>query len=187
MPEHYYHKSKAKPKADHRSLNEFASPYPPSPYPGIQGYPDFGAPGGLPGGAPGFAPYYGPEGLAGTAEIIPPVSAAASAAPAAAAAAAAKTGFSLAQLGDLKGLIDRVGGIDGIVNSVGKFQKVMTGMQQIAPMFKLFAGLGKGKTNSSNDGEYRPRRRKKSKKSPSKKKSSSKKSSSKKTSKKKRS
>ncbi|KAF9114894.1 hypothetical protein BGX30_006461, partial [Mortierella sp. GBA39] len=117
MPEHYYHKSKAKPKADHRSLNEFASPYPPSPYPGIQGYPDFGAPGGLPGGAPGFAPYYGPEGLAGTAEIIPPVSAAASAAPAAAAAAAAapvaaaaetaKTGFSLAQLGDLKGLIDR--------------------------------------------------------------------------------
>lgn len=39
-----------------------------------------------------------------------------------------------------------MGGIDGIVNSMGKVQKVMSGFQQMAPMVKLFMGsFGKGK------------------------------------------
>lgn len=68
----------------------------------------------------------------------------------------------------IKGIIDRMGGIDGIVNSMGKVQKVMSGFQQMAPMVKLFMGnFGKNKGSSGalaaeeDAALYSPNRRKK--------------------------
>lgn len=56
----------------------------------------------------------------------------------------------------IKGIIDRMGGIDGIVNSMGKVQKVMSGFQQMAPMVKLFMGsFGKGKEQQAH---WQPKR-----------------------------
>ncbi|GIP60574.1 hypothetical protein QNH46_04730 [Paenibacillus woosongensis] len=89
--------------------------------------------------------------------------------PAAAAGAAKSTGgFSLPNLGDLKGMIDRLGGIDGIIATVGKVQKVMQTVQQFAPMAKLITGLLPGGKGARPKGagykldEYRPRRRRQS-------------------------
>jgi hypothetical protein len=49
----------------------------------------------------------------------------------------------------IKGFVDRMGGIEGIVSSVGKVQKVMASFQQMAPMVKLVMGtFGKGKGKS---------------------------------------
>lgn len=62
----------------------------------------------------------------------------------------ADSGFSLANLGELKGMIDRFGGIDGIMNGVAKMQKVVGGIQQMAPMMKLVMGIlpfGKNKNS----------------------------------------
>ncbi|GAE08385.1 hypothetical protein JCM10914_4676 [Paenibacillus sp. JCM 10914] len=78
-------------------------------------------------------------------------------------------GLGVNNISDLKGIIDRMGGIDGLVNNIGKVQKVMQGFQQLAPMVSLLAGaFSKKKKNGGsstaytdqNDGyEYRPRRR----------------------------
>ncbi|RCX15321.1 hypothetical protein DFP94_1154 [Fontibacillus phaseoli] len=87
--------------------------------------------------------------------------------PAAAADTAASTasGFSLANIG---GMIERLGGIEGILATMGKVQKVMQTVQQFAPMAKMFAGLlpgGKGpKVQGGNLDEYKPQRRRRSKK-----------------------
>ncbi|MGF7047606.1 hypothetical protein J2T13_002111 [Paenibacillus sp. DS2015] len=194
MVQHYYHRS----PSNKRSLSEpFTTPSLDSQYiyPGISPFgnipqvessaltPFQGGAAGLPAPSAGF----------GAAEWINPV---VEVAPVAA-ATAAKTGFSLANLGELKGVIDRMGGIDGIVSSMGKFQKVMSGVQQMAPMVKLVMGsFGKGSTKgtSSEDGDgmfYVPpkRRRKKSapksKKKPSRRTSKGNNTSKKKTSKKK--
>lgn len=79
------------------------------------------------------------------------------------AASTAASGFSLANLG---GIVERLGGIDGILATVGKVQKVMQTMQQFAPMAKMVAGLlpgGKGLKlqggNSDKLDEYKPRRK----------------------------
>ncbi|MNZ55871.1 hypothetical protein D3C78_738070 [compost metagenome] len=81
----------------------------------------------------------------------------------------AASGFSLANLG---GIVERLGGIDGILATVGKVQKVMQTVQQFAPMAKMVAGLlpgGKGlKLQGGNNGkldEYKPRRKSRGKKS----------------------
>lgn len=91
--------------------------------------------------------------------------------PAPAPASSGSSGFSLANLGELKGMIDRFGGIDGIMNGVAKMQKVVGGIQQMAPMMKLVMGIlpfGKNKNSSSEaDADYeeyskpRPRKRRK--------------------------
>jgi hypothetical protein len=74
---------------------------------------------------------------------------------------AAKGAFGLPNLADLKLIIDRMGGIDGILSTVQKVQKIVGTVQQFAPMIKLLAGsLGKGKAASASaDNEWRPRRR----------------------------
>lgn len=80
------------------------------------------------------------------------------------AAATSGSGFSLANLG---GMIEKFGGIEGILSTVGKVQKVMQTVQQFAPMAKMIAGLIPGKKGAKllggNSGgaldEYRPRRR----------------------------
>lgn len=78
-------------------------------------------------------------------------------------ASTAAGGFSLANIG---GIVERLGGIEGILATVGKVQKVMQTMQQFAPMAKMVAGLlpgGKGLKlqggKSDNLDEYKPRRK----------------------------
>lgn len=165
MVQHYYHRS----PSNKRSLSEsYTTPSLDSQYiyPGISPFGDIpkvesSALTPYQGGAEGFA---APSGGYGAADWINPV------VEVAPVAAATKTGFSLANLGELKGVIDRMGGIDGIVSSMGKFQKVMSNVQQMAPMFKLvMSSLGKSKTKGkpAEDGDgmfYVPskRRRKKS-------------------------
>ncbi|OPG93836.1 hypothetical protein B2I21_34405 [Chryseobacterium mucoviscidosis] len=89
-------------------------------------------------------------------------------------APASSSGFSLANIGELKGMIDRFGGIDGIMSGIGKMQKVVGGFQQMAPMMKLVMGIlpfGKGKKSSAADKDYEeyspPRSRKRRKKTTS--------------------
>lgn len=59
-----------------------------------------------------------------------------------------------------------MGGIDGIVSSMGKVQKVVEGFQQMAPMVKLVMGtFGKKKGSGSLAAEedaamYQPKRKK---------------------------
>lgn len=70
-------------------------------------------------------------------------------------------------MGDLTSMIDRLGGIDGIVETMGKVQKIMSSVQQIMPVAKMFMGTlmpGKGggkKLSTADDGddEAAPRRR----------------------------
>lgn len=87
---------------------------------------------------------------------------------ASAAPAAKSGGLSLPNLNEIKGFIDRMGGIDGIMATVGKVQKVMQGVQQFAPMAKLLMGSllpgakGKGVTTAQPDDdmiEYRPKKK----------------------------
>ncbi|PQP83423.1 tyrosine protein kinase [Paenibacillus sp. PCH8] len=141
-----------------RSLNE-AQTQPM--YPGVEPhYPGFGEV-----EASAIVPYgqgvTGGNFYAGGTPVVPVV-------PVAAPAASGSTGFSLANIGELKGMIDRFGGIDGIMSGIGKMQKVVGGIQQMAPMMKLVMGIlpfGKGKKDSSAaDADYneysKPRRRK---------------------------
>lgn len=69
-----------------------------------------------------------------------------------------------ANVDELKGLVDRFGGLDGILATVTKVQKVMSTVGQIAPMAKVFTGL-MGKKPSNNEqaqqtSTYVPARRK---------------------------
>ncbi|MCU6711266.1 hypothetical protein M6D81_21470 [Paenibacillus sp. J5C_2022] len=80
-------------------------------------------------------------------------------------------GFSLANLtkmanlSEIKGFVDRMGGLDGILSTVTKMQKVVTGVSQMAPMVKvLFGSFGKKSIsqddeNNSGSGAKRRRRR----------------------------
>ncbi|MCL6663781.1 MULTISPECIES: hypothetical protein [Paenibacillus] len=179
MPQHYYHRQPAPrqrpsshahrqahtsaympPGVVPRSLNETQiQPM----YPGVEPhYPGFGEV-----EASAVVPYG--QGLAGGnfygggAQVVPP-------APVQAPAATGSSGFSLANIGELKGMIDRFGGIDGIMSGIGKMQKVVGGIQQMAPMMKLVMGIlpfGKGKSNNSaadaDYEEYTPPRKRKSK------------------------
>ncbi|WP_409342887.1 aminotransferase [Paenibacillus sp. MBLB4367] len=75
--------------------------------------------------------------------------------------AASGSGFNMNQI---KGLLDRVGGIDGIVGTIGKVQKVFQGIQQVSPMLKLLVGGlgglgGKAATAKADDESGLPRRR----------------------------
>lgn len=86
---------------------------------------------------------------------------------------APKSGKSSFSINDIKGFIDRMGGIDGIMNTMGKVQKVIQGVSQMAPMVKLVAdALLPGKKKKDFDEEdYSPtkrRRRRRKRKSSSK-------------------
>lgn len=158
MAEHYHRSS----PSNQRSLGPFSSSSFNNPYPGIDSLGDIPQ---LESSA--LSPFQGGglNGLA-AADLIESTAASTSILPAA--ATAAKTGFSLANIGELKGVIDRMGGIDGIVSSMGKFQKVMSGVQQMAPMIKLMMGsFGKGKTKGTPEDDddiyYTPRKRRRKK------------------------
>jgi hypothetical protein len=51
----------------------------------------------------------------------------------------APTGSSF-NFNQIKGIIDRMGGIDGVMGHVGRIQKFIQSMQQMAPMFKVLMG-----------------------------------------------
>ncbi|WP_143044376.1 hypothetical protein [Paenibacillus sp. CF384] len=77
----------------------------------------------------------------------------------------AKSGFNLAtSLNDLKGVVDRMGGIDGIVTTMGKVQKVVGSITQMAPLIKVLAGSfgkkGASVTSTDDDDDAPPKRRK---------------------------
>ena len=62
---------------------------------------------------------------------------------------------------DIKAFVDRMGGIEGIMNTVNKMNSVMKNVQQMAPMIKLLMGsFFKAKTTDSTpSGGGRRRRR----------------------------
>jgi hypothetical protein len=82
-------------------------------------------------------------------------------------ASAKAGGFSLASLGEIKGFVDRIGGIDGILTTVTKVQKVMSSVSQMAPLVKVLMGsFGKKSSDDSDDedsSEWKPKRRKRRK------------------------
>ena len=78
---------------------------------------------------------------------------------------ASKGPFGLPNMGELKLIIDRMGGIDGILNTMQKVQKFVGTMQQMAPMLKLLTGaFGSKKAKATSVGddddyEWRPKKR----------------------------
>lgn len=112
-------------------------------------------------GVSAFTPYTPPAPIGDSTALVPYVPPQASAPPTAAAAAApAKKGFSL---DNIKGMFDRMGGVDGIVATMGQAQKVMQSVSQFAPMAKLLMGSflsKKGSNDEEDEVVHRPRRRK---------------------------
>ncbi|WP_370001761.1 hypothetical protein [Paenibacillus sp. RC84] len=55
-------------------------------------------------------------------------------------------------INQIKGFIDRMGGIEGVIGTMGKVQKFVGSVQQFAPMLKLmFSGFGaKAATKRAN-------------------------------------
>ena len=47
---------------------------------------------------------------------------------------------SFANLNEIKGFVDRMGGLDGILSTVTKVQKVVSSVTQMAPLVKVFMG-----------------------------------------------
>ncbi|NBC72901.1 hypothetical protein [Paenibacillus sacheonensis] len=83
-----------------------------------------------------------------------------------------KGGFNLGEsINDLKGVVDRMGGLDGIVTTMTKVQKVVGSITQMAPLIKVLAGSfgkkGASATIAEDDDDYvrprRPRKRKRRK------------------------
>ncbi|UKS26588.1 aminotransferase [Paenibacillus sp. HWE-109] len=69
-------------------------------------------------------------------------------------------------LKQISGFVERMGGIDGIIGSMGKVQKFMSTFQQMAPMVKtLFSSLGKGKVASEDVEVFKPKRKRRKKSS----------------------
>ena len=63
-------------------------------------------------------------------------------------------------LKDIKSFIDRMGGIDGIMNTITKMNTLMKNVQQMAPMIKLLMGsFFKAKTTEDSVPLETPRRR----------------------------
>lgn len=60
-------------------------------------------------------------------------------------------------INEIKQLIDRMGGIDGIVETISKIQKVMQSVSQVAPVAKLLMGslLPSRKKNGQNTVDFK--------------------------------
>lgn len=104
-----------------------------------------------PGYLEGMPPSFGPEGQYSPYPFGPQMP-----------ASPAKSGLlGNFNFGQIKQIIDRMGGIDGVLTTVGKVQKLMQSVQQLAPMLKLLIPKTGAKTASDEEEwEYeRPRRR----------------------------
>ncbi|AZN39532.1 hypothetical protein [Paenibacillus albus] len=80
-----------------------------------------------------------------------------------------KSGFNLANsLNDLKSVVDRMGGLDGIVTTMGKVQKVVGSISQMAPLIKVLATSftpgKKGAKLAADDDDDAPVKRRRKKK-----------------------
>lgn len=115
----------------------------------------------LHGWTPGFGqdtfPGLGDSFAAGPPEVINPVVLPAQV------TTATKGGlpFNISNLSDLKAMVDRMGGIEGVLTTMGKFQKFMSTVQQVAPLIKLFMGNKGSKlvtANTNKSGATRRRR-----------------------------
>lgn len=77
----------------------------------------------------------------------------------------ASSGFSLASIAkyanidELKGLVNRFGGLDGILSTVTTVQKVMSTVGQIAPLVKAFTGGKKSADTTASEQAPIPARR----------------------------
>lgn len=172
MSGHYHYHHHRRP-SNQRAISELP---PASPYPGVNPYADFPTEGDF---ASGFSPYSNSaeppitsfEGSPEYGGNYPvPVSAVAPAPSSSSSGGLASLlgGLNLSNL-DVKGIIEKMGGIDGLVANVGKVQKVMQGFQQLAPMMSVLTGVfgkkGKGSSPKSLDSYssgYRPKKRRSS-------------------------
>ncbi|HEY0827541.1 MAG TPA: hypothetical protein VGE40_05565 [Bacilli bacterium] len=69
-------------------------------------------------------------------------------------------------LKDIKAFVDRMGGIEGIMNSMNKAQQIIKSVQQMSPMLKLLAGSflkSKSTDLASDAGDSYPKRRRRRK------------------------
>jgi hypothetical protein len=73
-------------------------------------------------------------------------------------------------MNQIKGFVDKMGGIDGIVGTMTRVQKMVSSFQQMAPMLKLLMGSfgAKAAAKSVSKGKGYSRKRKNSRKSGSK-------------------
>lgn len=114
----------------------------------------------LHGWTPGFGqdpfPGIGDSFAVGPPEIINPT-----VLPAQSLTTATKGGlpFNISNLNDLKAVVDRMGGIEGVLSTMGKFQKFMSSVQQIAPLIKLFMGNKGSKLATANNDKSSTKRR----------------------------
>ncbi|MFC4778149.1 hypothetical protein ACFO9Q_15210 [Paenibacillus sp. GCM10023252] len=149
-------------------------------FPGVSepyGGPGMGmGPGGLGGGfGGGYQP--GPGGMTGypptvpvVEEAVPVVVVPKTAAELVETASDDKSSiFSMEKLQEIKGFVDRMGGIDGILGTVTKVQKVMSSVSQMAPLVKVIMGSfgksGKGATVSDDEGgEWTPPKKRRKRK-----------------------
>lgn len=80
-----------------------------------------------------------------------------------AAAGGAAGGFNF---GQIKGIVDRMGGIDGIIGTMTRVQRMVQSFQQVAPMFKLlmssFAKASTAKAVGAGNWPKRSRKRRSS-------------------------
>ncbi|MGM1049875.1 MAG: hypothetical protein ACQEXX_27600 [Bacillota bacterium] len=153
MPSHYHYHHRR--PSNQRAISEMP---PASPYPGVNPYADFPEEVGTPSlypysnaAQPPFTPF---DGASDVGTNLPVPVSAVTTAPSTGGSGGLSSllsGLNLSNI-DVKGIIERMGGIDGLVANVGKVQKVMQGFQQLAPMMSLFAGMfgKKGKGASSN-------------------------------------
>lgn len=73
---------------------------------------------------------------------------------------------------DLGSLITRMGGIDGVLATLGKVQKIVATFQQMAPMMKLLMGSflpAKAATTTGSGGSVRRKRKRRKKRNSSRK------------------
>jgi hypothetical protein len=63
-------------------------------------------------------------------------------------------------MAQVKQFIDRMGGIEGIMDTMTKVQRVVQNVQQMAPMLKILMGsFGKKKNSDSSSEGFTPSRR----------------------------
>jgi hypothetical protein len=94
---------------------------------------------------PGVNPYNSYNPFASTAVVTAP-------------STSLGSSFNISQI---KGIIDRMGGIDGLMGHVSRIQKVIQSFQQMSPMLKLLMSSfgSKAKTASDWDGLASPNKR----------------------------
>lgn len=69
----------------------------------------------------------------------------------------------MSNLADWKQMLDRVGGLDGVMNTMGKLQKIFSTMQQMAPLLRLLIGKGQSASATAASVRHRSPRRKRRK------------------------